>query len=454
MKIRFNRFMKLILLIVAGLIFTFSLDFGERRVHAYSSGPDPSRTGAPALGAVPAELTCNSSGCHNTFALNDSRGTFQFLDVPSSYEPGKEYTIRLSLRMPTTPARARFGFELTVLNQNGSGTTTNAGQLLISDTTKTQLIASGDVGAPYTGRQYLIHTDQGISPTGTDTAEWTFKWKAPATRGGKLTFYAAGNAANGAAASGDYIYTTSAVMRPDVVTVNGATFSPTAPLAPAGIGSGFGVDLATSTATATDADPNTPGIQLPTTLGGTTVKVRDSAGTERNAGLFYIDANQVNYLIPDGTANGAATVTTTASNGAISTGAVTIAAVSPGAFTASANGTGVAASDIQRINGGVSTYQRVFNGTAAVPIVWNNQTEEIYLNMYGTGVRGRTSLANVTVMIGGAAQMVVSASAQGVFAGLDQVNVLLNRNLATRGNVNVVLMVDGQTANTVTLNFQ
>jgi uncharacterized protein (TIGR03437 family) len=454
MKIRFNRFTKIVLLIVAGLGFFLSLDFGERPVHAYSSGPDPSRTGAPALGTVPAELTCNSSGCHSTFPLNDSRGTFQFLDVPSSYEPGKEYTIRLSLRMPTTPARARFGFELTVLNQDGSGTIANAGQLLVSEATRTSLIAPGDVSAPYTGRQYLIHTDQGIAPTATDTSVWTFRWKAPATRGGKITFYAAGNAANGSGAGGDYIYTTSAVMRPDIVTVNGATFSTTAPMSAGGIGSGFGVDLATSTATATDADPNTPGIQLPTTLAGTTVKVRDSAGMERNAGLFYIDANQVNYLIPDGTANGAATVTITASNGAISTGAVMIATVSPGAFTATSNGTGVAASDIQRINGGVSTYQRVFNGTAAVPIVWNNQTEEIYLNLYTTGVRGRSSLQNVSVMIGGNAQMVSSAGAQGVFAGLDQVNVLLNRNLAGRGNVNVVLMVDGQTANTVTLNFQ
>ena len=133
---------------------------------------------------------------------------------------------------------------------------------------------------------------------------------------------------------------------------------------------------------------------------------------------------------------------------------MTIAAVSPGVFTAASNGSGVAAADIQRINSGVSTYQRVFNGTTAVPIVWNNATEEIFLNMYTTGVRGRSSLSNVSVMIGGAAQTVSSAGAQGVFAGLDQINVLLNRNLATRGNVDVVLMVDGRTANTVTLNFQ
>jgi uncharacterized protein (TIGR03437 family) len=445
MKIRFNRSMKLILLVAAVMGFVFSFDFGQKSAHAYRGGPDPSRTGAPAVGGVPAELTCNSSGCHSGGAVNDGQATFQILDAPASYMPGQTYTIRVSI---TRAGLSRYGFQLVALDQNGA----NAGTLATNDA-NTQLIAA-DPGS-WAGRNYIEHTRAGTTTTAANQTIWTIRWTAPATRGGKITLYASGNAANNDnGASGDFIYTTSAVMRPDIVTVNGATFSTTAPLAPAGIGSGFGVDLATATATATDADPNTPGIQLPTTLGGSTVKVRDSAGMERNAGLFYIDANQVNYLIPDGTANGAATVTITASNGAISTGAVTIAAVSPGAFTASSNGTGVAASDIQRINSGVSTYQRVFNGTAAVPIVWNNQTEEIYLNFYTTGVRGRSSLPNVSVMIGGGAQMVSSAGAQGDFAGLDQVNVLLNRNLAGRGNVNVVLMVDGQTANTVTLNFQ
>ncbi len=445
MKIRFNRSMKLILLLIAGFMFVFSFDFGQTSVHAYRGGPDPSRTGAPAIGGIPVELTCNSTGCHSGNAVNDGMATFQILDAPASYTPGQTYTIRVSL---SRASRSRYGFQLVALDQNGG----NVGTLATNDTS-TQLIAA-DPGS-WVGRNYIMHTTAGSATSAPNQRIWTIRWTAPATRGGKITLYAAGNAANDdRSTAGDFIYTTSAVIRPEVVTVNGATFSATAPLSPAGISSGFGLDLATATATATDADPATPGFQLPTTLGGTTVKVRDSVGMERNAGLFYIDSTQVNYLIPDQTAVGAATVTTTASNGAMSTGSVTIAAVSPGVFTATSNGTGVIAADIQRINGGVSTYQRVFNGTAAVPIVWNNGTEEIYLNMYASGVRGRSALSNVTVMIGGAAQNVVSASAQGVFAGLDQVNVLLNRNLATRGNVDVVLMVDGRTANTVTLNFQ
>jgi uncharacterized protein (TIGR03437 family) len=96
----------------------------------------------------------------------------------------------------------------------------------------------------------------------------------------------------------------------------------------------------------------------------------------------------------------------------------------------------------------------VFSGTNAVPIVWNNATEQLFLNLYCTGARGFSSLSNISVMIGGAAQTVSGAAAQSQFAGLDQINVLLNRNLAGRGNVDLVLTVDGQVANTVTLNFQ
>jgi uncharacterized protein (TIGR03437 family) len=446
MKIRFNRTMKLILLTTAAILFAFSFDFGQKSAHAYRGGPDPSRTGAPAIGTKPAELTCNSTGCHSGNPLNDAQGTFQILDVPASYTPNQVYTIRVSL---SRTGNSRFGFQLVALDQDGN----NAGTLATDDNS-TQLIAA-DPGA-YAGRNYIEHTSTGTNQTSAGQRIWTIRWTAPATRGGKITFYAAGNAANNnSGASGDFIYTTSAVMRPEAVTVNGASFSTTASLTANGISSAFGSDLATTTETATDADPNTPGIQLPTTLGGTTVKVRDSANMERDAGIFYVQPTQVNYLVPAGTANGTATVTIRGSDGATSTGTITVATVAPGIFTAASSGSGVIAADVQRVDGGQTTgFTRVFSGTNAVPIVWNNATEQLFLNLYCTGARGFSSLSNISVMIGGAAQTVSGAAAQSQFAGLDQINVLLNRNLAGRGNVDLVLTVDGQVANTVTLNFQ
>ena len=49
--------------------------------------------------------------------------------------------------------------------------------------------------------------------------------------------------------------------------------------------------------------------------------------------------------------------------------------------------------------------------------------------MFGTGLRGRTSLEAVKLKIGGIDAPVAYVGAQGDFAGLDQVNVLLPRSL-------------------------
>jgi uncharacterized protein (TIGR03437 family) len=56
--------------------------------------------------------------------------------------------------------------------------------------------------------------------------------------------------------------------------------------------------------------------------------------------------------------------------------------------------------------------------------------------------------------IGGVNALVGYAGAQGDFAGLDQVNLLVPRSLIGRGEVDVVLIVDGQTARSVKINLK
>ena len=453
MKIRFNRSMKLLLLVTAVGLFAVSFDFGEQRVHAYRGGPDPSKTGAPTFGAIPVELTCNSVGCHSGNSVNDGQATFQILDVPASYVPSQTYTIRVSL---SRPGNIRFGFQLVALDQTGA----TVGTLATNDSS-TQLI-DGDSPGSWAGRKYIEHTSTGTSTTSTNQRIWTIKWTAPATRSGKLTFFAAGNAANNdSQITGDFIYTTSTSIRPDVVTVSGASFDQTNNNATnSGIVSGFGIELASGTATATgDADPNTPGIQLPTTLGGTTVTVRDSLSFTRNATLFFVSPTQVNYLLPAVMPNGAATVTFTSGTGAISTGSLNLVSVKPGIFTVNQGGTGFAAAQIQRVRNGVTLgFEDVATGPVAnpvaVPIEWKDAGDQLYLVLYGTGFRQRSDLANVAVSVKGAAQQVVYSAAHADFAGLDQTNVLLNRNLAASGDANVVMTVDGVAANTVKINFK
>src|SRR5215471_19201885 len=73
------------------------------------------------------------------------------------------------------------------------------------------------------------------------------------------------------------------------------------PLAPDSAVSLFGSALATQTATA-------PGVPLPTTLGGVSIDVTDSANTTRAAGLFFVSPTQINFVLPAGTAPGTAQV--------------------------------------------------------------------------------------------------------------------------------------------------
>ena len=78
----------------------------------------------------------------------------------------------------------------------------------------------------------------------------------------------------------------------------------------------------------------------------------------------------------------------------------------------------------------------------------------VYVSFYGTGIRNRTSLANVTLTINGVSAPVLYAGPAPNYSGLDQVNVGLPLVLRGSGEVNVVLTVDGQASNVVTINVR
>ena len=225
-------------------------------------------------------------------------------------------------------------------------------------------------------------------------------------------------------------------------------------LAPEAIAAAFGLGLATTTRAA-------PTIPLQTSLAGTTVKVRDSAGNERLAPLFYVSPGQVNYLIPPGTTTGAATVTITSGDGALSVGAVTISAVAPGFFTANQNGQGVPAAVVLRAKAdGTQVFESVLSFDAArnlfvaAPIDFGPEDDQLFLILFGTGWRFRSALSAVTCNIGGVNAEVLFAGAQSEFVGLDQLNVRLSRSLAGRGEMDLVVTVDGISANTVRISVK
>jgi uncharacterized protein (TIGR03437 family) len=78
----------------------------------------------------------------------------------------------------------------------------------------------------------------------------------------------------------------------------------------------------------------------------------------------------------------------------------------------------------------------------------------VYVSFYGTGIRNRSSLANVAMTINGISVPVLYAGPAPGYTGLDQVNAALVPILRGSRESNVVLMVDGQAANTVTISIQ
>lgn len=152
-------------------------------VFAFSGGPPDGRTGSPAD-----NKTCQDD-CHSTYELNSGNAKFT-ISAPESFVQGQVVDINISFSDSST---AKHGFELSALDagNNHVGTFSN-----VDGTTQT------------TDGNYIKHTSTGSSQSG--NASWGVRWTAPTSEvQGPVTFYAAGNEANGdSTPQEDYIYTT------------------------------------------------------------------------------------------------------------------------------------------------------------------------------------------------------------------------------------------------------
>ncbi len=182
-------------------------------------------------------------------------------------------------------------------------------------------------------------------------------------------------------------------------------------------------------------------LPLPTTLGGVTIEVKDAAGVTRQAPLFYVSPGQINYAIPDGTADGTATVTIQSGTGTF-VAQQQVVNVAPGIF----NANGLAAGTAEKTVNGAQQLVTLVNNGAAVPV--DVSGEGTYLTLYGTGIRNHVNA--VTAAVGTITGLPVAyAGAQGVYFGEDQINIQLPASLAGAGLVNVTVTVDGRVSNPV-----
>lgn len=229
--------------------------------------------------------------------------------------------------------------------------------------------------------------------------------------------------------------------------------APISVVAPQSLGSIFGPNLASTTAQATSAS-------LPLSLGGVSVTVQDSAGTTAAAPLLYVSTGQINFLMPPSLATGVATFTITGGPTSPLTAIGAVGQVAPALFSIGGNGAGIAAATAIRVNAGnpaqqfpVTLFDCSTSPCQPVPVDVGLDAP-VYLTLYATGIRNRSSLNNVLVMMNGISVPALYAGPQPQFAGLDQINVPLTLNLRGSGVTNIVLKVDQHQANTVTVDVQ
>lgn len=218
-------------------------------------------------------------------------------------------------------------------------------------------------------------------------------------------------------------------------------------VAPDELVSAFGADLANTTR----MDGG-----FPTILGGTTMTLVDSSNTTYQVPLFFVAPGQVNYYVPNNVKTGPATVTIKSGDGTTTSGVVLISQVMPGIYTASSNGQGAPAAIavIQHSDGSRSsqlTYS--CSGSTCSPASINLASgDDLVIEFYGTGIRHASSLAGVSATANGKNAPVQYAGAS-AYSGEDQVNIQIPSSVFHSGTVDLMITVDGQTSNTVTLDL-
>jgi uncharacterized protein (TIGR03437 family) len=412
-----------------------------------------------------------ASGNNLTVLLNDGKANFKVVTSngePWNFAPGIAAVdfngdglldLAVSGQSRNNPAAGT----ITVLRGRGDGTFQAASRL---ETTGFGLLVAQDLNGD--GRVDLV---EGLSNLvffagrGDGTFEDGRAFGGSGSTGYLALAYFTGTGALGWAGTNDFTAPDGTQLAGDVVILPRAVWPSLTlanvsaggyglgPLAPGSIASAFGQNLAAQSVAAT----GTP----PLSLGGVTVSVTDSAGVARQAQLYYVSSQQVNYVIPADSAAGLATVSISADGQVTATGQIEIIPAAPTLFIVNAEN--LAAANVVRVSqNGDQTFESIYqtdqNGNiSALPIDLGSETDSVYLVLYGTGIRNIGRLGGFSATIGG----ILSAPAtyvgpQGTYAGLDQVNLLLPPGLASASarTVSVEITLDGQPSNRVTLLIQ
>lgn len=222
-------------------------------------------------------------------------------------------------------------------------------------------------------------------------------------------------------------------------TVSAASFDLNA-LASRSIAALFGEQLSETTNSAAT-------LPLPVLLGDASITVRDAAGFERDAPLFYVSPTQINYQIPPGTAAGPAETLVKRTGEVIARGVLLVSSAAPGIFTLAQDGSGPAAA------------LDAFTLTAAPFAAQREDGSPNIIAVYCTGLGADATDTDIDIGMdvearidGETAEVLYAGRAPG-FSGLNQVNVLLTPGIAP-GVHTLTLRRGDKTSNPVTLEIR
>ena len=177
---------------------------------------------------------------------------------------------------------------------------------------------------------------------------------------------------------------------------------------------------------------------LPTQLSGISINIEDSTGITRSAPLYFVSANQVNFIVPSGTASGPALVTLAGAAQPLSA-VIQITSLAAELFTVGPN---LAAAYAVRVSpDGTQTIVPLYDaqrlGIATIPLDLT-PPGQVYLILFGTGF-DTAVLSNTYATVAGVNASVTYAGPQPTYPGLDQINILLPPTLAGAGSAKIAI---------------
>ncbi len=221
------------------------------------------------------------------------------------------------------------------------------------------------------------------------------------------------------------------------------------PQAPGSLVSAYGFDF---------ADQNTSAkLFLPVELDDVSLDLVLEDNSVWRSQLLFVSPGQINYLLPDDLPSGPAELRIKRNDVVIAVERLMIAPVKPALFAANGDGAGAPAGQIVRVIGQevqepepLADFDSGSGRYIPRPIQFQSENERIIIVLYGTGFRNAPpdSLVLLNDQPGRAVQYI---GKQDSFAGLDQLNFELPRDMAGAGQVKVAVSVQDLVSNELVL---